>query len=143
MKAFNLSLILTLSITLSSSLNASSGLGNNFNQELVLDGPPKLIAVKFHADWCGSCKALGPAITDLTNKLDGKPILFTELNFTNITTKNQMRLMASALGIEEIVKNNQGTGFILIIDSETKEVKAKLNKTQSVKEMSKVISSLL
>ncbi|MBL4707700.1 MAG: hypothetical protein JKY48_04590 [Flavobacteriales bacterium] len=102
-----------------------------------------LLVVKFHADWCGSCKAIGSALEDLTNKLDGKAALFLELDFTNNTTRHQSNMMASALGIEKIVLENNGTGFILVIDSKTKEVKAKLTKAQSAKEMGSQISSLL
>jgi thiol-disulfide isomerase/thioredoxin len=111
-----------------------------FAQENV---KPKLLVVKFHADWCGSCRALGPVLTDLTNKLDGKPVLFTKLDFTNNSEKHQSNLLASALGIEKIVKENYGTGFLLVIDTKTKEIKAKLTKTQTVKEMAKEINTLL
>ncbi len=104
---------------------------------------PELLIVKFHADWCGSCKAIGPALEDLTNKLDGKPILFVELDFTNKTTKHQANLLASTIGIEKIVANNNATGFILVIDSKTKEIKAKLTKAQTTKEMGNKITSLL
>ncbi len=111
-----------------------------FAQENV---QPKLLVVKFHADWCGSCRALGPVLTDLTNKLDGKPVLFTKLDFTNNSEKHQSNLLASALGIEKIVKENNGTGFLLVIDSKTKEIKAKLTKTQTVKEMAREINAFL
>ncbi len=104
---------------------------------------PELLVVKFHADWCGSCKALGPVLTDLTNKLDGKPVLFIQLDFTNNSVKHQSHLLASALGIKKIVKNNNGTGFLLVIDNKTKETKVKLTKNQTVKEMAKQINSLL
>ena len=107
------------------------------------DSQPKLLVVKFHADWCGSCKALGPVLTDLTNKLDGKPILFVELDFTNNTKKQQTNLLASALGIDKIVAENGGTGFLLVIDGKTKAVKTKFTKTQTVKEMANEINSLL
>lgn len=138
MKVFNLALALSLNFLFLTNLNAYS-----LKEAPITYNPPKLMVVKFHADWCGSCKTLGPAITDLTNKLDGKPVLFTELNFTNTTTKNQTLLLASALGLEKVVQSNSGTGFILVIDTKTKEIKAKLDKTQSVKEMGKIISGLL
>jgi|SaaInl0LU_22_DNA_1037365.scaffolds.fasta_scaffold04735_3 thiol-disulfide isomerase/thioredoxin len=112
----------------------------SFSQEIA---KPELLIVKFHADWCGSCKAIGPALEDLANKLDGKATLFVELNFTNNTTKHQSNMLASALGIEKIVSSNSGTGFVLVIDSKTKEVKAKFTKLQTTKEMGKKITSLL
>ena len=144
MKILNLSLLLFLMVVLSPNLDAippkQVELAKAFQTE---NEPPQLMVVKFHADWCGSCRALGPAITDLSNKFDGQPVLFTELDFTNITAKNQTLLLASALGIGGVVEEHNGTGFILVIDSKTKEVKAKLNKTQPIKEMSKIIANLL
>ncbi|WP_298514443.1 co-chaperone YbbN [uncultured Kordia sp.] len=104
---------------------------------------PKLVIVKFHADWCGSCKAMGTALEDLTNKFDGEAALFVELDFTNNTKKHQSLLLASAMGIDNIVANNNATGFFLVIDSKTKEIKAKLTKKQTTKEMAQQISSFL
>jgi len=104
---------------------------------------PQLMVVKFHADWCGSCKTIGSALIDLSNKLDGQPILFTKLNFTNNTTRHQANLLASALGIEKVVAENNSTGFMLVIDAETKQIKDKLIKTQTVKEMGNIIKANL
>lgn len=105
--------------------------------------PPELIAVKFHADWCGSCKAMGPAFSDLRNKLDGESVLFVELDFTNNTSKHQAMLLASALGIDEVVAQNKATGFILLLDRESKEVRDRFLKDKTVKEMAKSIQTLL
>jgi hypothetical protein len=82
-------------------------------------------------------------LLNFTNKLDGKPVLFVKLDFTNNTSKHQTKLLASSLGIEKIVAQNNGTGFLLVVDSKTKEVKAKLTKEKSVKEMTNEINSLL
>jgi len=150
MKSFNLLMVLFLSLIFAFTVNCTASQNGNSVVNVLTETngtakatAPDLLVVKFHADWCGSCRALGPAITDLTNKLDGQAVLFTELDFTNNSKKHQSILLASALGLDEVVANNKGTGFILVIDSKTKEISAKLDKTQSVKEMSKIISGLL
>ena len=99
---------------------------------------PKIIAVKFHADWCGTCKVMGPVFTDLRNKLDGKPVLFVELDFTNATTRHQAMLLASALGISQALKENPGTGFILLFDKK-RQVTGKHTSCQTLKEIAAAI----
>lgn len=104
---------------------------------------PKLIALKFHADWCGSCKVMGPVFEDLSNKLDGQPVLFYKLDFTNNTTKHQSVMMASALGLGEVLKENHGTGFILLIDTKSKKVLQKFTKDDSLKTIAGKINEYL
>ena len=104
---------------------------------------PEVLVVKFHADWCSSCKTIGPAFSDLSEKLDDQSILFIELDFTDNSTRHQANLLSSALGIDRIVAENNATGFLLVIDAETKEVKKKLTKVQSVEEMTNAIASYL
>jgi len=97
---------------------------------------PELIALKFHADWCGSCRAMGPIFTDLGNKFDTKPVLFLELDHTSEPSRRQAEYLAAALGLQEVWKENGGTtGFILLIDADTREVLAKLTKDQDIKVM--------
>ena len=104
---------------------------------------PSLVAVKFHADWCGSCKAMGSVFEDLTNKFDGSPVLFVTFDRTNMTTKHQSELLASALGLGAVYSENSGTGFILLIDPATHKTLHKLTKDQTPKEMAKAIESKL
>jgi len=109
----------------------------------VTEASPKLMVVKFHADWCGSCKAIQPTLEEVATELDGQPVLFTTLDFTNDATVKQAGFMAAELGLSEAVNTNQGTGFLLVVDAESGEVKEKLTKTQSVEEMTAKISGLL
>ena len=76
---------------------------------------------------------MGTIFTDLQNKFDGKPVLFVTLDFTNRTTHYQSELLASALGMGEAYKANQGTGFILLIDSQTRNISAPSNEQTDVK----------
>ena len=103
----------------------------------------QLMIVKFHADWCGSCKAIAPAIKELKASLEGKPTLFVKLDFTNDATKAQANMLSKALGIHDIVSKHNKTGFVLVIDSKTKKVHEKLTKKMNAKEMKDKIVALL
>ncbi|MEM1205304.1 MAG: thioredoxin domain-containing protein [Acidobacteriota bacterium] len=96
---------------------------------------PDVIAVKFHADWCGSCKRMGTVFEDLRNKYDGKSVLFVELDLTNGTTRNQAEYLASALGFADTYASNQGTGFILLLDGKSRQQITKLTADQNIKAM--------
>ena len=96
---------------------------------------PDLLAVKFHADWCGSCKKMGTVFEDLRNKYDGKSVLFVTLDLTNGTTRSQAEFLAAALGFGDVYAKNTGTGFILLLDGESRQQVAKLTADQNIKEM--------
>ena len=96
---------------------------------------PDLLAVKFHADWCGSCKKMGTVFEDLRNKYDGRPVLFVTLDLTNGTTRSQAQYMAAALGFGEVFAQNAGTGFILLLDGDSRKQVAKLTADQDIKAM--------
>ena len=104
---------------------------------------PQIVAVKFHGDWCGSCRKMGNVFTDLQNKLDGSPVLFVQLDLTNTTTRHQAVLMASALGLSNAYTENPGTGFILLVDARSKKVIKKLTADMTFKQMAAEITTLL
>lgn len=96
---------------------------------------PDLLAVKFHADWCGSCKKMGSVFEDLRNKYDGKSVLFVTLDLTNGTTRAQAEFLAAALGFGDVYAQNSGTGFILLLDGKSRHQVAKLTADQNIKVM--------
>ena len=103
----------------------------------------KLYALKFHADYCGSCKALTPSLKELDAKLEGEEVEFVVFDFTSAETKEESEKMASKLGVSKIYSNNQATGFVLLVDADSKETLAKLTRNQSVDEMYKTVKKNL
>ena len=86
---------------------------------------------------------MGTIFTDLQNKFDGKPVLFVTLDFTNRTTRYQAELLASALGMGAAYKANPGTGFILLLDGQKRDIVARLTSKQTLKEMSTALDDAL
>lgn len=101
---------------------------------------PAVIAVKFHADWCGYCKAMGPIFTDLENKFDGKPVLFVTLDLTNQSTKRRAEYLAATLGLGSLwVENNGSTGTVRLVDFNTRSTVATLTSSDDIKAMGAAI----
>ena len=100
-------------------------------------------AVKFHADYCGGCKALTPSLKELDTKLDGEGVEFVKFDFTSDESKVKSEKMASKLGLNELYTSNKGTGYVLLVDADSKETVGKLTSRQSVDEMYKSIKQNL
>ncbi|MEM1107187.1 MAG: thioredoxin domain-containing protein [Planctomycetota bacterium] len=101
---------------------------------------PDLVVLKFHADWCGSCKAMGETFTDLKTKLDSAPILFVELDQTTSAGREQAGYLVNAMGGEKLWGEFGGkTGFILIVNPKDMSVAGKLTKDMGFKDMVKAI----
>jgi thiol-disulfide isomerase/thioredoxin len=103
----------------------------------------RLIVVKRHADWCAASKVMTPVFNDLKNRFDGREVLFVDFNYTNNTSRYQSDLLATALGVDRSVKKHAGTGFILLIDAETKQVIEKFTRRQSFEEMVNLLKDRL
>ena len=103
----------------------------------------KLLALTFHADYCGACKALKPNVVALQPKLDGEAVEWVKFDFTTAETKQKSRELASELGDSDIYQKNQATGFVLLVDAETKETVGRLTSSQSSDEMYKTVKGIL
>ena len=100
----------------------------------------------FYADWCGSCKILDPAIQKARGQsdLDNEPVLFVRLDLTDATKRYQAGLMANALGLSEFYDKNAGaTGFLLLVDAESKEIIKRLTKTMDAKSITEEVRSAI
>jgi len=97
---------------------------------------PKVIAVKFHADWCGYCKAMGDVYEEMQAKFDRQPVLWITLDQTREHDRKQSEYLAHAMGMKDIWAEHGGkTGFILLVNAETGQVVEKLTHEQTLKQM--------
>jgi len=96
----------------------------------------RVIAVKFHADWCGYCKAMGDVFQEMQAKFDQQPVLWVTLDHTRENDRKQSEYLAHAMGMQEIWSEHGGkTGFILLVNGKTGEVMDRLGHELSLKEM--------
>ena len=65
---------------------------NNFEGHIKGDKP---VVIDFYADWCGPCKAVAPALEELSNEYEGK------LNIFKIDTEAENEL-SEIFGIQSI-----------------------------------------
>lgn len=108
------------------------------------DATLKVIGMLMYADWCESCKVLEPKINEVKKEFDGQGILFTRFDMTDEFTKNQSSLYASWVGLEEILKQNEGrTGYMLLVEATSHKILEKLVKTQTPDEIRAAIQTVL
>lgn len=60
-----------------------------------------------------------------------------------MTKKHHAEMLGSALGISQVIAENPGIGFILLLDGKDKKVLKKLTSDMDAKQMSDAISSAL
>ena len=116
---------------------ASAQCGDNEKSET------KLVAAIFHADYCSACKKLKPEVMALQPKLEGKNIEWVRFDFTSNETKDASKKKAQELGLAKLYADNQATGFVLVVDADSKETIAKLTSRQTTDEMFKIVIEIL
>jgi thiol-disulfide isomerase/thioredoxin len=104
---------------------------------------PKLLLMKFHADWCGSCKAMGPLLEDLQGKYDGKPVLFVSLDRTNRSTESQAAMTAYAMQQGAVYEATKGTGKLILIDTASGEILDTFTREHDIKTIGKALDAQL
>jgi thiol-disulfide isomerase/thioredoxin len=111
--------------------------------ETVKAEKTKLLALTFHSDYCGACKALKPNVMELQTKLDGEPVQWVKFDFTSADSKAKSEELASELGVADLYQENQSTGFVLLVDADTKQKIGKLTSRQSSDEMYQTLKNNL
>jgi thiol-disulfide isomerase/thioredoxin len=110
----------------------------NADKRIETNGKPDVIAIKFHADWCGTCRRMGSVFEDLTTVAEEEPVLFTRLDLTDSSSRKQARYLMTTLGLNEVWQASgagEKTGFILLVDAGSKKVVGRLTAEQDLKQM--------
>jgi thiol-disulfide isomerase/thioredoxin len=72
---------------------------------------PNVAMVAFHADWCGTCKRIGPTVMETAAKVG----TFHKFDFTNDDTTKKSRELAMELGMSKAYEEfTPGTGFVVV-----------------------------
>ncbi|MEM9346180.1 MAG: thioredoxin domain-containing protein [Planctomycetota bacterium] len=100
--------------------------------------------LKFHADWCGRCKAMNPVYDSLVEGFDDEPVGFVKVDVTNKTKAKASEKMLKELGLDKIWADNKGrNGFILLVDAETKKSGKVLKPGTSKEDAAKALNDAL
>ena len=78
----------------------------NFKKEVLESSTPVL--VDFYAEWCGPCKAMAPALEEVSQEMAGKvKVVKVDVDANpEITTKYQIQAMPTLL----LIKNGEVAG---------------------------------
>jgi thiol-disulfide isomerase/thioredoxin len=88
---------------------------------------PKLLVVKYHADWCGKCKAMQAPLETARAAVADEPVLFVTFDFTDTTRAKQSEYLASVLGFDDAWgQYERQTGFGLLVDPASGKVVGEL-----------------
>ncbi|MEW6213288.1 MAG: thioredoxin family protein [Acidobacteriota bacterium] len=105
---------------------------------------PGLLAVLFYADWCNSCKILEPKLNQVKREFQDKSVLFTRFDLTDDFTKDQSAHFAALIGLENFYRESEGkTGFMLLIDGQSKKLLGKITKEKSPDEIRTMLTHAL
>jgi|GEM_PF-4449226 len=85
---------------------------------------PRLVAVRYYADWCPRCPKTAPIYKDLLDKYGDSPLMILTLDVTSKNNSCQSRQLMKLLNIEWIENHNLETGSILLIDRKKNEILA-------------------
>ena len=105
---------------------------------------PQLIALRYHADWCGACTKLAPTFDAVKDRFQEKSILFVTLDFTEPSDCKQSEFLAGALNLGEIWRDNAMiTGRVLVIDRTSNQLVDTFTASHSPDEIADALDRLL
>jgi len=97
---------------------------------------PQVLAVRFHADWCGACKKLDGVFAELRRRTSDAPVLYLTLDFTDEVTRRQAEYLAGVVGLDQVwAAQGNKVGNVVFVDAVSKRVLSKTVATDSIAEL--------
>jgi methionine-R-sulfoxide reductase len=113
---------------------------------IAMNASAKIIAVYAYASWCPNCKLLSPQLQKARTQgaLDSDDVLFITFDLSDKASIHQSLLLAQALGLGDYLKaQGSGTGYVALIDTNSKKELARFDKTSSADALTQAIKERL
>ena len=82
-------------------------------------GDAEIVIVAMHADWCGTCRVLGPELEEAVARLGDQPITVVKADLTD-RDNPEGKATLFALGLDDLYRRNDGkTGVLYLVDADT------------------------
>ncbi len=127
----------------------SAGLDRLYQNVLELFGflpktrPKALLVLKIHSSHCPDSQTIDPKFSSLKDRFEGDRVLFLKLDFSDTATTHQAWLMASALRVKSLIRKNQQTGQILLVDGRNRVILDRFDRYVLFSEMARTINKHL
>ncbi len=94
---------------------------------------PQVLAVRFHADWCGACKKLDGVFVELRRRTNDAPVLYLTLDLTDEVTRRQAEYLAGVVGLDQVwAAQGNKVGSIVFVDAASKRALANIAATDNI-----------
>ncbi|MFG0305055.1 MAG: thioredoxin family protein [Phycisphaerales bacterium JB040] len=82
-------------------------------------GDAEIVIVAMHADWCATCRVLGPELDEAAARLGDQPITVVKADLTD-RDNPEGKATLHALGLDDLYRRNNGkTGVLYLVDADT------------------------
>lgn len=125
-------------------LLAFFGTAQNLSAQTTATDDPQIIGVKMYADWCGKCQKMAPNLEKAKPQFAGGDVLFVRFDMTDEFRTEQSKLLADWMGLSSLFDKHEGrTGYMVLVDAQTKKEIKTLTSDQSAQELTQAIQSVL
>lgn len=107
---------------------------------------PKVLLVKFHADWCPKCRSLVEPYNTMTEAFSSRGLLAIKFDITDDQNRHQSAMHAALVDMEQTWMDHgagKKTGFMLLVDAQSKQTLAVIKSSHSESQIREMIRKAL